>query len=60
MDRIEAIYGYRAEYGDTTLRNRKISTPLPADDLESALTLLSRAIGLQIERVEEDNLLLLH
>lgn len=59
MQRIEDIYGWQAEYVDDDLQNRKISTPLPANDLESALTLLSRAIGIEIEKVESEKRLLL-
>ena len=59
MQRLEAIYGWKAQYATEDLLSKKISTPLPADDLESALRLLSKAIGIDIERDPEKNELLL-
>lgn len=60
MERIEAIYGWRAVYHDEELKNRKVSIPLPANDLNTALLLLGKAIEIDIEQVEEDKVLLLH
>jgi ferric-dicitrate binding protein FerR (iron transport regulator) len=60
MNRIEEIYGWRAVYHDEELQARNISTPLPSNDLESALIMLSKAIGIRIDKVEEDKVLLLY
>ncbi|PHN07696.1 FecR family protein [Flavilitoribacter nigricans] len=60
MDRIQAIYGWQAVYYDESLKERKISLGLPAEDLESALLILSKTMGMKIEKVEgEDKVLLL-
>jgi ferric-dicitrate binding protein FerR (iron transport regulator) len=59
MNRIEEIYGWTAIYETENLRSRKISTPLPANDLESTLTILRKAIGIEIEKRETDKTLLL-
>jgi len=60
MRRIEEIYGWRPIYQQEELANRRISMGLPANDLETALTMLSRVIGTKIEQVEEERTLLLH
>lgn len=60
MERIEEIYGWRAVYQDEEIQNKNISTPLPSNDLESALELLSKAIGITIDKVAEDRVLLLY
>lgn len=59
MEKIEQIYGWKAEYAREELKHRKISIPLPVNDLNSSLMLLSKAIEMDIERVEGENLLLL-
>lgn len=60
MERIEAIYGWRAVYHDEKLKNRKVSIPLPANDLDLALLMLGKATGIEIDQVKEDKVLLLH
>lgn len=60
MKRIEEIYGWRPIYQKEELVNRRISMGLPSNDLETALTMLSRVIGIEIEQVEEERTLLLH
>ena len=60
MERIEDIYGWRAVYQNKELQTRNISTPLPSNDLESALIMLSKAIGIEIEKVPKDKILLLY
>ena len=60
MKRIEEIYGWRPIYQKEELINRRISMGLPSNDLETALTMLSRVIGIEIEQVEEERTLLLH
>lgn len=61
MERIETIYGWRPVYFNETLKTRKISIGLPSDDLESALLMLGKAIGIDIEKVQKDGkVLLLH
>lgn len=59
MLRIEEIYGWESTYLNEDLKNRKISVPLPANDLNSALILLSKAIGVEIERNEVEKTLTL-
>lgn len=60
MERIEVIYGWKAVYYDNSLKSRKISLGLPSEDLESALLILSKTMGMKIEKVEsEGNVLLL-
>lgn len=60
MERVEAIYGWTAVYYDESLQSRKISLGLPSDDLESAITILSKSMGMKIEKVQSDeNVLLL-
>lgn len=60
MQRVEEIYGWRPVYNDEKLKTRNISTPVPSNDLESTLVLLSKAIGIKIVKVPEDKVLLLH
>ena len=60
MMRIEEIYGWRPVYQKEELPERRISMGLPSNDLESVLTMLSRAIGIEIEKVAEERTLLLH
>ncbi len=60
MQRIEDIYGWRAIYQDENLQTRNISIPLPSNDLESVLMLLNQAIGIEIEKLPEDKVLLLY
>ncbi len=60
MERIEEVYGWRPVYNDEKLKTRNISTPVPSNDLESTLALLSKAIGIKIVKVPEDKVLLLH
>lgn len=60
MRRIEEIYGWRPIYQKEELLNRRISMGLPSNDLKTALTMLSRAIGIEIEQVVEERTLLLH
>jgi ferric-dicitrate binding protein FerR (iron transport regulator) len=60
MERIEAIYGWRAVYHDEEMKNRKVSIPLPANDLDLALLMLGKAIEIDIEPVKENRILLLH
>jgi ferric-dicitrate binding protein FerR (iron transport regulator) len=60
MERIKAIYGWEALYYDESLKSRKISLGLPSEDLESALLILSKTMGMKIEKVQgEGNVLLL-
>lgn len=59
MERIEAIYGWKTIYFDEDLKSRKISTPLPTEDLDSALLILERLRIVTIEKVEEDGKTLL-
>lgn len=60
MERIEEIYGWKTIYQDEALKIRKVALPLPSNDLESVLTLLNKAIGVNIEKVQEENVLLLN
>lgn len=60
MERIEEIYGWKTIYQDEALKTRKVAVPLPSNDLESVLILLNKAIGVKIEKVHEDNVLLLN
>ncbi len=60
MSRIEEIYGWRPVYQKEELAERRISMGLPSNDLETVLTMLSRAIGIEIEKVAEERTLLLH
>lgn len=59
MERIEAIYGWKTLYFSEELKNRKISAPLPTEDLDSALLILERLRIVSIEKVEEDGKTLL-
>lgn len=59
MDRIEAIYGWKTVYFTEELKNKKINTPLPTEDLDSALLILERLRIVTIEKVEEDDKTLL-
>ncbi|MCB0687326.1 MAG: FecR domain-containing protein [Saprospiraceae bacterium] len=60
MNRIEEIYGWRTVYTNEDLQTRNISMPLSSNDLESAITLLSKAINITIEKVPEDKVLILY
>lgn len=42
------------------MKNRKVSIPLPANDLDLALLMLGKAIEIDIEPVKENRILLLH
>lgn len=59
MDRIEAIYGWKTVYFSEELKDKKINTPLPTEDLDSALLILERLRIVTIEKVEEDGKTLL-
>lgn len=52
MERIETIYGWKAVYYNESLKSRKISLGLPSEDLESALLILSKTMGMKIEQVD--------
>lgn len=59
MEKIKEIYGWQAIYENEELLSRKISTPLPSNDLKNTLTILQKAIGIEIEQVESKKILIL-
>lgn len=59
MDRIEAIYGWKAVYYNESLKERKITLGLPSEDLESALMILSKSMGMTIDKVQREGKVLL-
>ncbi|GAB5554976.1 MAG: hypothetical protein Sapg2KO_45670 [Saprospiraceae bacterium] len=59
MEKIKEIYGWKTVYQNEDIQLRKISIPLPSNDLESTLNLLQKAIGIEIEKVEKEKILLL-
>jgi len=61
MERIQAIYGWKAVFYDESLKTKKISIGLPSEDFDMALLILSKSMNVEIERVrkEEEKVLLL-
>ena len=57
MDRIVEVYGWKPVYQNEALMNRRISMGLPSNDLESVLTILSKAINIKITKVDENKIL---
>lgn len=60
MERIEEIYGWTSVYQKEELSNRRISMGVPSNDLENVLTMLRRAINIEVDQVIEDKILLMH
>ncbi|WP_235298718.1 FecR family protein [Portibacter marinus] len=54
MKRIEEIYGYTTSYESEELKSRKVFFPLPSNDLEKAIRILEKTLGMEAELLRED------